>query len=184
MTIEEVDKLIQEAKAQGYFAARSDIAFTLLRGMVGTEAAAYIVFKTMPKDLPKYANGSKVKFMRKKLDGIISKNTSIEANTDKGKTKKSLSSYTKEENQRLMLAEIENINEKERRGEYDTEKAAITRIKIYSELNKNFDMEKSEDERRIIIVPQKHDMVCPHTHRECTFRPTKEECLEHYHLKE
>lgn len=182
MTIEEIDKIIEEAKNCGYFATRNDIAYTLLRDMVGNEAAAYLAFKTMPTNLPKYANGSKVKYMRKKLDSIIKIVGKEDKNAKGGKI--NLSAYTKEENQRRMLAEIENINEKERRGEYDTEKAAITRVKIYAELNKNFDMEKSEDERRIIVVPQKHDIVCPHSHRECTYMPTKEACMKYYNLKE
>lgn len=182
MTTEEIDNILQEASAAGYQPNKGDIVFALLRESIGNEAAAYLAFRSIPKNLPKYVNGSKVKFIRRKLDTNIVRLDVVKPTVEQGGV--NLSSYTKEENQRRMLAEIENINVKERRGEYDTEKAALTRIKIYSELNKNFEMDKSEDERRIIEVPRKHDIVCPHTHRECTYMPTKDACCKYYNLRE
>ena len=55
---------------------------------------------------------------------------------------------------------------------------------IRARLNDKFDMQKSDKERRIIVVPAKHLFICPHTNRECSNMPPKEVCMKYYNLVE
>lgn len=179
MTIQDIEDIIKESKQHMFFTVKNDVTFSLLQPIVGSEAAAYLAFQSMPKNLPKYAGGTKVKYLRKKLSEMTKSSDDTELGDEQAPIE-----YTKEENLRRMLRELDDINMKERNGDFDAERASLARVKIYSELNKNFDMDKSQDERRLIVVVKKHDIVCPITHRECTYMPTKEACMKYYNLKE
>ena len=49
-------------------------------------------------------------------------------------------------------------------------------------LNDKFNIEEEEGQRRIIVVPQKHDIICKWTSRECSAMPSKEACMKYYNL--
>lgn len=180
MTREDIDKILEGAKNNGYFPNKYEIAFALLRDIVGNDTAAYLVFKTVPSDLPKFVNGSKMKFYRKKLNSLIGKG----AKGSEPAIKEQTDDTTKEQNKAELLALIETAKKAVRNGEMDVKDALFMEKDIRVKLQDKFELEKSEDERRIIVVPQKNDIVCPHTHRECTYMPTKEACMEYYNLKE
>ena len=65
---------------------------------------------------------------------------------------------------------------------YDKGLSLIKDIRI--NLNNKFEMTRSDDNRRIIVVPQKHLYICPHTNRECSNMPPKEVCMKYYNLIE
>ena len=92
--------------------------------------------------------------------------------------------YTKEENRAALLRQIDAIEEayREKKISFKDKSAQISAIRF--RLQDKFDMARSGDERRIIVVPQKHDFICPHTNRECSAMPSKEACMKYYNLKE
>lgn len=189
MTIEEIDEIIEQGKAKDYRPTRLDIAFNLIKEVVGNEVASYLLYKAPIPNVAKYANSNKNKFLRTLLKQHGIDCTAITASPTAAitpiETKKTgKKELTKEENREALMAELEEISRLQRNGELDAKDAIMARARIRFELNKNFEMEKSEDERKIIVVPQKHDIVCPHSHRECTYMPTKEACMEYYNLKE
>lgn len=91
---------------------------------------------------------------------------------------------SKEENRSELIKMISVI-------EKDMDKGAIERkdglrliADIRVKLNDKFEIEEEDTQRRLIVVPQKRNLICAHTQRECTFWPTKEACMQHYKLRE
>ena len=91
---------------------------------------------------------------------------------------------TKEENKEELLKLIKKTEEGMMKGivPYDKGLSLIKDIRI--NLNNKFEMTRSDDNRRIIVVPQKHLYICPHTNRECSNMPPKEVCMKYYNLIE
>ena len=93
-------------------------------------------------------------------------------------------SLTKEENMSALLSQIEEIEVAYSHGKisFKDKSAQISAIRF--RIQDKFNIAESQDERRIIVVPQKHDMICPYTHRECTKMPSKQACMDYYGLIE
>lgn len=93
-------------------------------------------------------------------------------------------SYTREDNKAALLAQIDEIEQAFKDGEisYKDKSAQISAIRF--RLQDKFELENSDTERRIVIVPAKHLYICPHTNRECSNMPPKEVCMKYYNLAE
>lgn len=189
MTIEEVDKIMDDLTKKGYRPIRLDLAFGLLRDIVGIEAAGYLLYRAPLKHPKDYASSGKSMYIKKMFRemglGYEARPKAAKKDTGENTTKNDLSGdITREQNKAGLLSLIDKAMEAAKNGEIDLKDALSMEKDIRVKLQDKFDMEKSEDERRIIVVPQKHDIVCPHSHRECTYMPTKEACMEFYNLKE
>ena len=92
--------------------------------------------------------------------------------------------YTKEDNKAALLAQIDEIEEAFNRGDisFKDKSAQITAIRF--RLQDKFELERSDIERNIIVVPAKHFYICPYTNRECSNMPEKEVCMKYYELVE
>lgn len=92
--------------------------------------------------------------------------------------------YTKEDNKAALLAQIDEIEQAYKDGDisFKDKSAQISAIRF--RLQDKFELEKSGDERRIIVVPAKHLYVCPHTNRECSNMPPKKVCMKYHNLVE
>lgn len=92
--------------------------------------------------------------------------------------------YTKEENKAALLAQIEEIEDAYHQGQitFKDKSAQISAIRF--RLQDKFELEKSDKERRIIVVPAKHLFICKYTNRECSNMPPKEVCMKYYNLVE
>lgn len=98
-----------------------------------------------------------------------------------GKVELTEESISREENRSeliRMIGVIEDAMEKEEVKKAEGLKM-IADIRV--KLNDKFEIVQKEERKRIIVVPQKRDMICHHTGRECTF-PSKEECMKRYGL--
>ena len=93
-------------------------------------------------------------------------------------------SYTKEENKAALLAQIDEIEYAYTQGwiSFKDKSAQISAIRF--RLQDKFELEKSDKERRIIVVPAKHLFICKYTNRECSNMPPKEVCMKYYNLVE
>lgn len=91
---------------------------------------------------------------------------------------------SREQNKTELLALLTKIKAAAKNNEIDTKDALKMEADIRVKLNDKFDMDEGHGQKHIIIVPQKHDLICPHTNRECTFMPTKEACMKYYKLKD
>ena len=93
-------------------------------------------------------------------------------------------SITKEENQSGLVRLLRMVEQARLEGTLDLDKSIQLEKDIRVKLNAQFDMEQSEKEKRIIVVPRKHLYICPHTNRECSNMPPKEVCMKYYDLVE
>lgn len=114
------------------------------------------------------------------------KTLELKANADKPMSlqKDDKETYTKEENKAALLAQIEEIEDAYIQGQitFKDKSAQISAIRF--RLQDKFELEKSDKERRIIVVPAKHLFICKHTNRECSNMPPKEVCMKYYNLIE
>ncbi len=89
---------------------------------------------------------------------------------------------TKEQNKQDLIKLLERVQRLGEEGGLEVKDALKLEGDLRVKLNDKFEMEESQKQKRLIIVPQKHDLVCPHTQRECSYWPSKEACMEHYKL--
>lgn len=91
---------------------------------------------------------------------------------------------TFEENKQGLIKLLKKTKQAEEDGLMETKDALKLQADIRVKLNDKFDTSESNDNKHIIVVPSKHDMICPHTNYECTFMPTKEACMKYYNIKD
>ena len=95
-----------------------------------------------------------------------------------------IESYNKEENKAALLAQIEEIEEAYKQGNISFKDKSAQIYAIRFRLQDKFELQRSDKEKRIIVVPAKHLFLCPHTNRECSNMPPKEVCMKYYNLVE
>lgn len=93
-------------------------------------------------------------------------------------------SITREENRQGFIELLGKIDDGLAQGRISFKDAMALEKDIRARLNDKFDMQKSDKERRIIVVPQKHLFICKYTNRECSNMPPKEVCMKYYNLVE
>lgn len=182
MTTEQINKIIDSGINAGYNVIISDIVFTLLRDNIGAEAAAYLATGKLYQKLASYANSPKMKFLRRSIHPNISTSCAEDVSSNlTSKGKQAETSITEEENMASILKMIADVERKISNDEIEFDKGIKLLGDFRFKLKDKFDMDKSEDERRVVVVPHKHDFVCPHTNKECSY-PSKKMCMEHYNL--
>lgn len=93
-----------------------------------------------------------------------------------------VTTISKDENREELLKLLQRVQDAEREGAIDPKDAIKIEADIRVKLNDKFNIEEEEGQRRIIVVPQKHDIICKHTNRECSAMPSKEACMKYYNL--
>lgn len=93
-------------------------------------------------------------------------------------------SITRDENTSEMVKLLKKIQKEFKSGTIEAKDALKMESDIRVKLQAKFDVGDNKEQKRIIVVPQKHDLICPHTQRECCSMPTKEACITYYNLKE
>lgn len=108
----------------------------------------------------------------------------VDFSSEELKNNKKKKDYTKEDNKAALLAQIDEIEQAFSNGEisFKDKSAQISAIRF--RLQDKFELEKSDKEQRIIVVPAKHLFICQHTNRECSNMPGKEVCMKYYDLVE
>lgn len=187
LTKENIDSLIASFRAENFSVEKRDIVFAILRNIVGVEVAGYLTSRDVTK-LEKYAYSRKSSLLVKKLDELGIRPTNGVVPTDNtvvpAEENDEAESLTKEQNKAELIKMLQRVRKMTELGMLEAKDGLKMETDIRVRLQDKFEMERSEDERRIIVVPQKHDIICPHTNRECTFMPTKEACIEYYKIKE
>ncbi len=93
-----------------------------------------------------------------------------------------VTTISKDENREELLKLLQKIQDAERDGTIDPKDAIKIEADIRVKLNDKFNIEEEEGQKRIIVVPQKHDIICKWTNRECSAMPSKEACMKYYNL--
>lgn len=170
---ENIEYVLGKADGEGYEASEKDIAFIILQDKCEDKGWAYnMIFGDKPKTakLNEYIESAKIKFIAEMLKpfGIGITNTAT---------------ISREQNKAELISLLKDIEEAQRSGDMETKDALKLKTDIRVKLNDKFDMEEDEESKHIIVVPSKHDIICPHTNRECTYMPTKEACMKYYKFK-
>lgn len=174
----DIETILDSVRKEGHDVGMQDIAFQLLRGSVPMEVAygmafqrfAYSVAKDIGKEAAEYCASQKVRA----LGGVL-RTFGIGAAED--------IDISKAENKADLIKLLKELQVAKENGEIETKDALKIETDIRVKLNDKFQMEEYDGQKRIIVVPQKHDIVCPHTHMECSYMPTKKACMEYYKLK-
>lgn len=93
-----------------------------------------------------------------------------------------VTTISKDENREELLKLLQRVQNADREGTIDPKDAIKIEADIRVKLNDKFNIEEEEGQRRIIVVPQKHDIICKWTSRECSAMPSKEACMKYYNL--
>lgn len=93
-----------------------------------------------------------------------------------------VTTISKDENREELLKLLQRVQDAEREGTIDPKDAIKIEADIRVKLNDKFNIEEEEGQKRIIVVPQKHDIICKFTSRECSAMPSKEACMKYYNL--
>lgn len=160
----DIKKIVSSLKDDGINITVSDIAYLVLCDTLGTQYAKEAT----------YGNGKVT--AKTKLDKLSEQLKPFGIGI--------ASSLTMEMNKESLVQRLAEIEEAKSTGTIDLKDAFKLELDYRTKLQDKFNVEAAEGERRIIMLPNKHDMVCPHTHRECTYMPTKEACMKYYNLKE
>lgn len=150
--------------------SEKDIAFAILCDALVDKTLAYrLAYRKSDKEAEAFYDSPRFKRLLDALEPFGIGN--IDGNT-----------ITKEENKNELLKMLDKIQVEVDRGNLETKDALKMQTDIRVKLNDKFEMEESQKQKRIIVVPSKHDIVCPRTNVECNYWPTKKACIRHFGL--
>ena len=160
--------ILDTVRADWEKANEKDIAFAILCDAIEDKTLAYrLAYRKSDKEAAAFYDTPRFKKLLDTLEpfGIGNVNTNA---------------ITKEENKNALLKMLDKIEQAVQNNELETKDALKMQTDIRVKLNDKFEMEESQKQKRIIVVPSKHDIVCPMTRRECNFWPTRKACVKHF----
>lgn len=178
-----IKQIIKDAKASGYEDAKeADVIFLILCDQLAYKELAY-KYAYATDDTKQAEAHFASDEMRAVKDAMLA--NGYEDDSDKDIKDDINNGLTKERNTQEYIRLIDRTEDAMRRKRI-TERDGLKLIGEYrKQLNDKFvGMEEENKEQRIVIVPQKHDYICPHTNRECYQWPSKEACMRKYNLIE
>lgn len=158
--------------SQGVFLLKNEMA-RLMRGIKGDDAASNILGNVIHKDI-----------IETQIDNVKQEESDSDIDDSDKIDKGLVDSLSREENRKGMIKLLKTLPRLVKEKKLTEREAVKIEGDIRVQLEAKFDLEESMEEQRVIVVPQKHDLICPHTNRECTSMPSKEACMEYYGLKE
>ena len=167
---ENIKMVLETVRADWEKADEKDVAFAILCDAFEDKTLAYrIAYRKTDKEADKFYQTPRFKKLLEVLEPFGIGNVNNNA-------------ITREENKNELLKMLDKIQEAVARHEIETKDALKMQTDIRVKLNDKFEMEESQKQKRIIVVPSKHDIVCPMTRRECNFWPTRKACVKHFGL--
>ena len=167
---EDVRMILESARMDWQSVSEKDVAFAVLCDSLEDKSLAYrLAYNKSEKDAERFYNTPRFKKLLVLLEpfgvGVVTNKT-----------------ITREENKAELLKMLTQIEDSFNAGDLEAKDALKMKADIRVKLNDKFEMEESQKQRRIIVVPSKHDIVCPNTNRECNYWPAKKACCTHYGL--
>lgn len=167
---EDIKLVLNTIRVEWQAASEKDIAFAILCDSIEDKSLAYrLAYRKSEKNADEFYATPRFK---KLLDALAPFGIGNINN----------SSITKEENKSELLKLLEKVDNLYLSGDLEAKDAVKMQTDIRVKLNDKFEMEESQKQKRIIVVPSKHDVICPTTNRECNFWPTKKACIQHFGL--
>lgn len=171
----DIRDIIKSVRYKWRNVSTKDIAFcVLLETLENKEDVYSMIYGTEPLEgVAAYCNSDKVQLLLDAVRPFISSTESDEEAT-----------ITRSENRAGLVRQLKKLQTLIARRKISEGEAFKRETEIRCKLEKEFDLEEGDGQKHIIVVPQKHDLICPHTNRECTQMPSKEACMEYYGLIE
>lgn len=167
---ENIKLILESARNDWQSVTEKDIVFAILCDVFEDKTLAYrMAYRKTEKDAEAFYKTPRFKKFLTLLEpfGIGSvDSTTITREQNKGDLIK-------------LLARVQALGEN---GGLEIKDALKLEGDLRVKLNDKFEMEESQRQKRIIIVPSKHDVICPTTHRECNYWPTRKACVRHFGL--
>lgn len=168
-----INDILTAARSSDASVSENDIIFLVLCDNLSDKALAYKSAYGCEYDGSNVRNFLATKRIKTTMDAARPYGVGVE------KTK----TISREENQEELIKMLSDIDEAIADGDVDKGAGLKMKMDIRVKLQDKFDMDENDDaNRHIVIVPQKHDYICPHTNRECSKMPTKEACIKYYGL--
>ena len=153
-------------------ARESDFVFVLLCTAIKDKAEAYrVAYGRQCDDIDDYCKRKNIGELRSVMETF-------------GFAESTQAVITRTENMKDMVDLLARINREVANGNLDIKDALNMEKDIRVKLQDKFEIQEEAKNQRLIIVPAKHDLICPHTNKECYKMPTKEACMKYYNLKE
>lgn len=159
ITRENIESIIETLKTDGMTVSEKDVAYLALCDIfVEKSLVGYIIYGDVtPKN-------------KKVLDILASQLKPFGIGAAEN--------ISKDENREALIKLLKEIDESDMEAKDAIKLKADIRLKLQTK----FEIEEGEKQKRIIVVPHKHDTVCKYTHRECSAMPSKEACMKYYNL--
>lgn len=180
ISIEDITKIIEDARKKGFKIGVRDIAFVVLLDAFENEDIAYkCLFGSesgfMQEYASVYARTGAVEYIKDYID-ILS------ANNGSRSKKQDIDDITFDENKAYMIKLKKDTEEAMANGEIEKKDALKILADISVKLNDKFNVKDANEDRQVVIVQNKFNAIC-----ECgreIYVPTKEEMMKKYNLVE
>lgn len=171
---ENINDIIKAARGTSDTANERDLAFLVLCDMYADKDAAFKVV------YPERGGVTAAEYMTTdRIKAVLTAARPFGVGVEKG------SSVSREENQEQLVRMLARIESAMDDGDIEPAQGLKMMADIRVKLQDKFDMDQSDDsQKHIIVVPQKHDYICPHTNRECSKMPSKDACMAYYGLSD
>ena len=141
--------ILESARMDWQSVSEKDVAFAVLCDSLEDKSLAYrLAYNKSEKDAERFYNTPRFKKLLVLLEpfgvGVVTNKT-----------------ITREENKAELLKMLTQIEDSFNAGDLEAKDALKMKADIRVKLNDKFEMEESQKQRRIIVVPSKHDIVCP-----------------------
>ena len=166
---EDIKVVLDSVRSDYPTVTASDIVFLVLCDIFADKDFAYRVAYGKKGDGTAHCAG-------KDIQRVLSALEPFGVGTITGET------ITKEQNKQDLIKLLARVQKLGEAKAIDIKDALKLEGDLRVKLNDKFEMEENQNNKRIIVVPSKHDVICPHTNRECNFWPTKAACMKHYNL--
>lgn len=169
---DDIKMILDTVRLEWQSVSEKDIAFAILCDIIFDKTLAYrLAYHKSEKDAEAFYNTPRFKKLLAILEPF-------------GVGMVTGAQMTREQNKGELLKLLSKVTELYENGKLDAKDAVKMETDIRVKLNDKFEMEESQKQKRIIVVPAKHDIVCPTTNRECNFWPSKAACCTHFNLVE
>ena len=181
MTVEDIDKTIDECSDMGHEISEKDISFFILKREYQNAELAYRIIFDDPTDMDckEYENLEDIKYLRDYM------NANFVGKKNQPKKKKSIEDFsdiTFEENKDALIGLLKEVEDAKADGTLPLKDALKAEIDIRTKLNDKFNVSEDANEQQIVVT-KKFDYICPYLHKECWLQ-TKEDAMKRYNLIE
>lgn len=179
MTLEDINKTIDDCSDCGHEISEKDISFFILKREYQNAELAYRIIFDEPYDMEckEYEQLEDIKFLRDYMNKNFrgKKRKESEEEVD-------FADISFEENKDALIKLLEELQIRKDNGDIPYKDAVKIEADIRTKLNDKFNVSEEANEQQIVVT-RKFDFICPHLHKEC-WQLDKEYAMKKFNLIE